>query len=120
MTSQNSNPPVFSEDKKFNGDNFYAFRTLVLTAARARGVIGYLDGTIQKPTKTPLPTTIPIESAGSTTDTTTPRTATEWYSKTPSPEEWEVQDAWALGLLIFNTMNPVALGVVTIKTAADA
>ena len=120
MTSQNSNPPVFSEDKKFNGDNFYAFRTLVLTAARARGVIGYLDGTIQKPTETPLPTTIPIESAGSTTDTTTPQTATEWYSKTPSPEEWEVRDAWALGLLIFNIMNPVALGVVTTKTAADA
>jgi len=92
MTSQNSNPPVFSEDKKFNGDNFYAFRTLVLTSARARGVIGYLDGTTQKPTETPLSTSIPIESAGSTTDstTTTPRVFTEWYSKTPSLEEWEV------------------------------
>jgi len=85
-------------------------------------VIGYLDGTTQKPTETPLSTSIPIESAGSTTDstTTTPRISTEWYSKTPSLEEWEVRDAWALGLLIFNTMNPVALGVVTTKTAADA
>jgi len=90
MTSQNSNPLVFSEDKKFNRDNFYAFCTLVLTAARACRVIGYLNGTIQKPTETPLPTTIPIKSARSTTDTTTPQTATEWYSKTPSPEEWEV------------------------------
>jgi len=122
MTSQNSNPPVFSEDKKFNRDNFYAFRTLVLTAVRAHRVIGYLDGTTQKPTETPLSTSIPIESAGSTTDstTTTPRISTEWYSKTPSLEEWKVRDAWALGLLIFNTMNPIALGVVTTKTAADA
>ena len=125
MTSQNSNPPVFSDDKKFNGDNFYTFCTLVLTAAQARGVIGYLDGTIQKPTGTTLPTTIPIVSAGSTTTgsttiTTTPQAATEWYSKTPSLEEWEVRDAWALGLLIFNTLNPVALGVVTTNTAANA
>ena len=107
MTSHNSNPPVFTEDKKFNGENFYAFRTLVLTAARARGVTGYLDGTIKKPTST-------------TTTTTQTTTATEWYSKTPSLDEWEVRDAWALGLLIFNTTNPVALGVVTTKTAADA
>jgi len=121
MTSQNSNPPVFSEDKKFNRDNFYAFRTLVLTAARARGVISYLDSTTQKPTETPLPTSIAVESAGSTTNstTTTPCVSMEWYSKTPSLEEWEVRDAWALGLLIFNTMNPIALGVVTIKTATD-
>ena len=86
--------------------------------------MGYLDGTIQKPTEKPteipLSTTIPIESAGSTTDTTTPWTAMEWYSKIPSPKEWEVRDAWALGLLIFNTMNSITLGVVTTKTAADA
>jgi len=63
MTSQNSNPPVFSEDKKFNGNNFYAFCTLVLTAVQARGVIGYLDGTTQKPTESPLPPSIPVESA---------------------------------------------------------
>jgi len=122
MTSQNSNPPVFSEDKKFNRDNFYTFRMLVLTAMRARRVISYLNSTTQKPTETPLPTSIPVESAGSTTGstTTTPCVSTEWYSKTPSLEEWKVRDAWALGLLIFNTMNPVALGVVTTKTAADA
>ena len=95
MTSHNSNPPVFTEDKKFNGENFYAFRTLVLTAARACGVTCYLDGTIKKPTST-------------TTTTTQTTTATEWYSKTPSLDEWEVRDAWALGVRStpFTALNP--------------
>ena len=31
---------------------------------------------------------------------------TEWSSKTPSLEEWEERDAWALGLIIYNTKKP--------------
>jgi len=44
----------------------------------------------------------------------------EWYSKIPSLEEWEVCDAWALALLIFNISNPIALGVRTSRMAAEA
>ncbi|KAG5350847.1 hypothetical protein C0989_009035 [Termitomyces sp. Mn162] len=36
---------------------------------------------------------------------------TEWHSKTPSLEEWEERDAWALGLIIYNTKNLVGLGI---------
>ncbi|KAG6860646.1 hypothetical protein C0995_009067 [Termitomyces sp. Mi166 len=43
---------------------------------------------------------------------------TEWSSK--SPEEWEKRDAWALGLIIYNTKNPVGLGISMDGMAAKA
>ncbi|KNZ82284.1 hypothetical protein J132_03800 [Termitomyces sp. J132] len=46
--------------------------------------------------------------------------ATEWSSRTPSIEEWEERDAWALGLIIYNTKNPIGLGIKMDGTAAEA
>jgi len=45
--STQTNPPVFSDEKKFNGMNFYPFRTLVLTAVRAHGAVSSLAWSCQ-------------------------------------------------------------------------
>ena len=48
MTSQ---PLIFllATDKKFNGTNWVEWKGTILSAADARGLGGYLDGTITKP-----------------------------------------------------------------------
>ncbi|KAG6838398.1 hypothetical protein C0991_011919, partial [Blastosporella zonata] len=106
--TSNNLPPTFPDDQQFDGDNYIAFRDRALLAARARGALNYLNGTITKPSP---------PSPGTTTTTTE---STPWTSHTPSLEEWEVRDAWALSLLIYNTKNPVGLGVNMAGTAAQA
>ncbi|KAG6850285.1 hypothetical protein C0991_010533 [Blastosporella zonata] len=100
---------MFPDNQQFDGNNYPIFRDHALLAVRARGALGYLNGTIAK--LSPLPTT--------TGGTTNPE-ATPWTSNTPSPEEWEVRDAWTLSLLIYNTKNPTGLGVNMAGTAAEA
>ena len=107
MATNSSNPPNFPEDAHFDGTNFTTFKNRVLIAARARGTRGYLEGTITKPSVTP----------DTKDDETKP---TEWSSKNPSLEEWEERDAWTLGLVIYNTKNPVGLGIKMDGSAADA
>ena len=108
MSSTNSaNPPNFPEDVHFDGTNYLTFKNRVLIAARVCGACGYLDGSITKPEpniKIADPETKP----------------TEWSSKNPSLEEWEERDAWTLGLIVYNTKNPVGMGIRMDGTAADA
>jgi len=52
--------------------------------------------------------------------TTTVPTETPWDSTNPSTQEWMAHDAWAMGLFIFNTKNPVGLGININGTAAKA
>lgn len=107
MTSNHTpNPPNFPEESHFDGTNYSTFKNRVLIAARARGARGYLDGTIKKPDDSDTKIS---EIKG-----------TEWTSKTPSLEEWEERDAWALGLIIYNTKNPVGLGIKMDGSAAEA
>ena len=40
--------------------------------------------------------------------------------KNLSLEEWEARDAWALELIIYNTENPVGMGIKMDRTVADA
>lgn len=100
MTSTNSsNRPNFLKEVHFNGTNYVTFKNCVLIACR------YLDGTIEKPT--PAPETIK-------------KKLTEWFSKDPFIEEWEERDTWASELIIYNTKNPIDLGIKMDRTAAEA
>ncbi|XP_006462902.1 hypothetical protein AGABI2DRAFT_52770, partial [Agaricus bisporus var. bisporus H97] len=45
---------------------------------------------------------------------------TPWESTTPSANEWRVRNAWTMGLLIYNTADPVGLGININGSAADA
>ncbi|XP_006463760.1 hypothetical protein AGABI2DRAFT_74832, partial [Agaricus bisporus var. bisporus H97] len=117
-----SPPPIFADAAKFNGSNWVTWKGLVRIAADLRGVYGYLDGSIPNPApvnpvNVPIPTTPPT-----TTPPTiiTPTSETPWESITPSTSEWRVRNAWAMGLLIYNTSDPVGLGINIHGTAPDA
>ena len=96
-------PPMFNNTDKFDGMNWPTWSNNILSITALRGVSGYLDGTITKPTKTPTKT--PPE--------------TSWNSLNPSKDKWEIRNAWAKILLTFNTKNPVRLGINVNGTAAD-
>jgi len=49
-----------------------------------------------------------------------PTTKTPWNSPNPSGDEWNVRNAWTKILIIFNTKNPVGLGININGTAAEA
>ncbi|KAG6839076.1 hypothetical protein C0991_006168 [Blastosporella zonata] len=109
--TSNNLPPTFPNNQQFDGDNYVAFRDRALLLARARGALGYLNGTIMKPSA--------LSPGNAILHITTPN-ATPWTSYTPSLEEWEVHNAWALSLLIYNTKNPIGLRVNMTGTAAAA
>jgi hypothetical protein len=133
MTSSGTGPPTFAESMKFDGSNWVTWSGLIKIAADLCGAFGYLDGSIKNPNPTgtptsaspqnvPLPLSPMITTAATTTSTVPTLTTTEtpWESTIPSAAEWKVRNAWALGLLIFNTNDPVGLGISIQGTAADA
>jgi hypothetical protein len=120
-------PLMLAEASKFNGSNWVAWKGLVTIAVNLRSAFGYLDGSIPKPSLTPQnvplpasPTTATTATVPTTTSTTTTLSETPWESTTPSLAEWKVCDAWALGLLVYNTIDPIGLGINISRNAADA
>ena len=101
----NSNPPTFPEEFLFDGTNYIMFRDQVLLAARLRGTKGYLNGTIETPN---LKMTVPAPPV------------MEWWDKNPLHQDWQVQNAWTLALIVYNTKNPVGLEIKISDTAARA
>ncbi|KAJ7694972.1 hypothetical protein B0H14DRAFT_3530365 [Mycena olivaceomarginata] len=86
-----------------------------MALAKARGLGGYLDGTIHKPTAP----TAPATGATAQTVSLSPD-STSIYSTTPSYEEWIHRDAIVLALIVLNVKNPVGLGLKVDGTAAEA
>ncbi|EKM83211.1 hypothetical protein AGABI1DRAFT_34697, partial [Agaricus bisporus var. burnettii JB137-S8] len=113
-----SAPPIFADTAKFNGTNWVSWSKMIRIAAELRGVSGYLDGTIPDPG----PSTTPLLPPPTTATTATPATSAEtpWESITPRATEWKVRNAWTMGLLIYNTTDPIGLGISIEGTAADA
>lgn len=120
-----SAPPIFADAVKFNGSNWVTWKGLVKIAADLRGVYGYLDGSVNNPVALTAPVSlnplnVPLPATPPSTTTTTITSETSWESTTPSPSEWKVRNAWAMGLLIYNTNDPVGLGINIHGSAADA
>jgi hypothetical protein len=113
-------PPTFAEPSKFNGSNWIAWKGLVNIAVNLHGAYGYLDGTTPRPSPTPQNTPLPASPTAAATPAPTAPSITPWESTTPTMAEWRVRDAWTMGLLIYNTTDPVGLGVNINGTAADA
>ncbi|CAA7270906.1 unnamed protein product [Cyclocybe aegerita] len=119
-------PPTFPEAEKFDGANWLQWSKAILVTTRLRGACKYLEGTIPNlaahPLAAPIPpsplTTTPVV----TTTTAPPPTAapTPWTYTSPTAEEWNIHNAWAMGLLTWNVKNAVGLGVKTDGTAAQA
>ncbi|KAJ7093027.1 hypothetical protein C8R43DRAFT_848964, partial [Mycena crocata] len=85
--------------------SFVNWAGLIIDAATGRGLFGYFDGSIPKPSSNPIPS-IYVQ--------------TPWFSKTPYDEEWEQRNATAHGLLFGNLINPVALGLDRKQTTAES
>ncbi|KAJ6577713.1 hypothetical protein B0H19DRAFT_931411, partial [Mycena capillaripes] len=118
MTSNSTGVPLFPDGEKFDGTGYSGFKTRIMALAKARGLGGYLDGTI----KCPSPPAIPAAPApGATAQTISlPPDPTSIYSLTPSLEEWMHRDAIATALLVLNVKNPVGLGLKVDGTSAAA
>ncbi|KAJ6531292.1 hypothetical protein B0H19DRAFT_967217, partial [Mycena capillaripes] len=112
MTSNSTGVPLLPDGEKFDGTGYSGFKTRITALAKARGLGGYLDGTIQRPSP---------PTAGATAQTIAlPPDPTSIYSLTPSLEEWMHRDAIATALLVLNVKNPVGLGLKVDGTAAEA
>jgi hypothetical protein len=115
MTSNSTGVPLLPDGEKFDGTGYSGYKTKIKALAKARGLGGYLDGTITCP---------PAPAAGPTAQTAAlppdPLDPTSIYSLTPSLEEWRHRDAIATALLVLNVKNPVGLGLKTDGTAAEA
>ena len=71
---------ILSEEQKFNGDNLLQWNTTITQLLGSKGLLGYIDGNIQKPG----PKSIPLPS-----ETTTVQSInTPIYSSTPTLDEW--------------------------------
>jgi len=104
---------VLPTEEKFDGSNWAEWKESIISAAKSRGVMGYLDGTILRP-NTPSPGTGP-------SDTPLPPTPTVyWGSKKPSQDEWEQRNAYAQGLVALNVKNAIGHGVNLEGTAAES
>ena len=115
MATTSNNPPIFTEENKFDGTNWIGWSNTITIATHLHGAHGYLEGTINKPTTVNINTI----AQPNVQDTLLPPEPTPWTSRTPSKDEWEICDAWMMGLLIYNIKNPVSLGVQMEGTATE-
>ena len=103
---------ILSEEQKFNRDNLLQWRTNITQLLGSKGLLGYIDGKIPKPT---LPTT-----SVSISETTVIPTTTPIYLSTPTLNEWIFRDQLARGHITLNCTDVASLGVITTGTAKDA
>jgi hypothetical protein len=104
---------VLPTEEKFDGSNWIKWKDSIVSAAKSCGVMGYLEGTIQRPT-TPSPSTNPSHIPLSITPTV------YWGLKSPSQDEWKQCNAYAQGLIALNVKNSIRHGVNLTSTAADS
>ena len=98
---------ILSEEQKFNGENLLQWKTNITELLGSKGLLGYVDGTIQKPTQL-------------TTPKKEPATGTANYSTHPTFDEWVFRDQLARGHITLNCVDVASLGVTTTGTAKDA
>ena len=122
-------PPIFGDASKFNGINWITWRSNIQIAADFKSVTGYLDGSIPRlslqpqqspPTPPSIPSGSPSPVVLQTSLTSLTPIETPWDSLNPTPSEWKVHNAWAMGLLIYNITDPLGLRININGTAAEA
>jgi hypothetical protein len=103
---------ILSEEQKFNGDNLLLWNIYITQLLGAKGLLGYINGKIPKPSESQPPTTPDI--------TATATTGTPIYSTTPTLDEWTFRDQVTRGHITLNCTDVASLGVITTGTAKDA
>ncbi|KAE9406859.1 hypothetical protein BT96DRAFT_1048017 [Gymnopus androsaceus JB14] len=100
MSSGNSllNVPSFPEASQLSGqDTWRAFKDRVELNVQVRGLNGYLDGSIPKPT--------------SATYIYTAQTASPVDSQSPSPGEWNQRERMVASIIYLNCTDPIGIGI---------
>ncbi|KAE9399981.1 hypothetical protein BT96DRAFT_993437, partial [Gymnopus androsaceus JB14] len=98
------NVPTFPETSQLSGqDTWRAFKDCVELNVQVRGLTGYLDGSIPKPTSA---TYIYIAQSASPID-----------SVTPSPGEWNQCERMVASIIFLNCTDPVGIGIECSDTA---
>src|ERR1700678_2219223 len=105
---------ILSDDQKFNGLNLLQWNTNMAQLLGAKGLLGYVKGSVPKPMETPAPAT-----SKSTPEAVTPAAPTPIYSSTPSLDEWIYRDRLARGHIILNCTSITGLGIQTGGTSKD-
>ncbi|KAE9392975.1 hypothetical protein BT96DRAFT_999867 [Gymnopus androsaceus JB14] len=106
MASGNSplNVPSFPEAAQLSGqDTWRAFKDRVELNVQVRGLGGYLDGSIPKPT---LATYIYTAQSASPVD-----------SLSPSPGKWNQREHMVASIVFLNCTNPIGIGIDRSDTA---
>ena len=106
MSSGTPSLMILSEEQKFNGENLLKWNITIMQLLGSKGLTGYIDGNVPKPTMPTLATT--------TTD------STPIYSTNPSYDEWTFHDQLARGHITLNCTDVAGLGVKTTGTAKEA
>jgi hypothetical protein len=100
---------ILSEEQKFNGDNLLQWKNNITQLLGAKGLMGYINGKIPKPSQSP------------TSDKDTPTiTGTPIYSTTPTLDEWNFRDQLTRGHITLNCTDVASLGVIITGTAKEA
>ena len=107
MSTGSPSLTILSDDQKFNGENFLQWKSNMTQILGAKGLLGYVDGNIPKPS--PPTTSTPAVPA-----------ATPIYSTTPTLDEWLFRDQLARGHIALNCSDTGSLGVKTTGTAKEA
>ena len=101
---------ILSKEQKFNGDNLLQWKTNMQQLLGLKGLSGYIDGLITKPTQTATP--------GS--EATAPSTGTPTHSSTPTLDEWNFRDQLTRGHITLNCTDVASLGVKTNGTVKES
>ena len=104
---------ILSKEQKFNGDNLLQWKTNITQLLGSKGLLGYIDGKIQKPGAESI-----LLPSSDTTPTQT--TSTPIYSSTPTLDEWTFHDQLARGHITLNCKDVASLGVTTTGTTKEA
>jgi hypothetical protein len=99
---------ILSEEQKFNGDNLLQWNTNITQLLGSKGLLGYIDGKISKPTSKPAESTDKVVAG------------TPIYSSTPTLDEWTFRDQLTRGHITLNCTDVTSLGVITGGTAKEA
>ncbi|KAE9387819.1 hypothetical protein BT96DRAFT_948090 [Gymnopus androsaceus JB14] len=100
MASGNSplNVPSFPEASQLSGqDTWWAFKDCVELNVQVRGLDGYLDGSIPKPT--------------SATYIYTAQSASSVDSLFPSPGKWNQRERMVASIIFLNCTDPIGIGI---------
>ena len=104
---------ILSEEQKFNGENLLQWNMNIQQLLGSKGLLGYIDGSIKKPT---------TETVTTVSESAQALASTPIYSLTPTSDEWTFQDHLqvAKGHIMLNCTDVVSLSIKTNGTVKES